>query len=60
MRVLIADPHRRADGEDIIQSAFERLLGESDYVVCLAAANADTENLMDERAFARMKNGTFS
>ena len=32
-----------------------RLLAESDHVVCLAKATAETENLMDAGAFAAMK-----
>jgi D-3-phosphoglycerate dehydrogenase len=35
------------------------LLAQSDYVVCLAPANAETENLMNAAAFARMKQGAF-
>jgi D-3-phosphoglycerate dehydrogenase len=35
------------------------LLGRADYVVCLAIANEETENLMNEAAFARMKPDAF-
>ena len=59
MRVLVADPHRSPDEQGLSHSGFERLLKESDYVVCLAEANADTEDLMDEGAFAGMKRDAF-
>ncbi len=35
------------------------MLAHSDYVVCLAIANEETENLMDAAAFARMKPESF-
>ena len=34
-------------------------MGQSDYVVCLAIANEETENLMNRAAFARMKPHAF-
>ena len=55
MRVLIKDPYVK----DIEQTAFDTLLSESDYVVPLAVATAETENLMDAAAFARMKRGAY-
>ena len=57
MRVLVSDPYARAEGFE--QVAFEKLLRESDFVVPLAVANAETENLMDAAAFAKMKPGAF-
>ena len=57
MRVLVADPHRRADDPGVEHVAFETLLATSDIVVCLAIANAQTENLLDAAAFARMRPG---
>jgi D-3-phosphoglycerate dehydrogenase len=51
MRVLAYDPYVT----DVPQVPLEELLGESDFVVPLAAATAETENLMDAAAFARMK-----
>jgi D-3-phosphoglycerate dehydrogenase / 2-oxoglutarate reductase len=58
MRVLVADPYA-VPPEDarIARVPQERLLAESDIVVCLAVANEETEKLMDEAAFARMKRG---
>jgi D-3-phosphoglycerate dehydrogenase len=55
MRVLVSDPYV----SDVEQTPTERLLAESDYVAPLATATAQTENLMDETAFARMKPGAF-
>jgi D-3-phosphoglycerate dehydrogenase len=55
MRVLVFDPYVK----DVGQTPLEALLAQSDYVVPLAVATAETENLMDEAAFARMKPGAF-
>jgi D-3-phosphoglycerate dehydrogenase len=59
MRVLVADPFAKVAEAGIGQVALEALLAEADYVVCLAIANEQTENLMDDAAFARMKRGAF-
>ncbi len=59
MRVLVTDPHAHIQASGITQTDLEQVLTRSDYVVCLAPANADTENLMDARAFAMMKPGAF-
>jgi D-3-phosphoglycerate dehydrogenase len=53
MRVLVNDPYVK----DVEQTPFARLLAESDYVVPLAVATPETENLMDDAAFAKMKPG---
>ncbi len=55
MRVAFTDPVRTADDSRLTRLEFEELVATSDYVVCLAPANAQTENLFDARAFARMK-----
>ena len=55
MRVLVNDPYVKG----IEQVSLDVLLSESDYVVPLAVANAETENLMCAAAFARMKKGAF-
>jgi D-3-phosphoglycerate dehydrogenase len=55
MRVLVNDPHVK----DVEQTPLDELLARSDYVVPLAVATAQTENLMNEAAFARMKPGAF-
>ena len=55
MNVLIHDPHVSA----VATVALGKLLSESDYVVPLAVATAETENLMNAAAFAKMKPGAF-
>jgi D-3-phosphoglycerate dehydrogenase len=55
MRVLVNDPYVK----DVEQVPLEELLAEADYVVPLAVASAETENLMNAAAFARMKRGAF-
>ena len=41
------------------QAAAGRDAGRADYVICLAIANEETENLMNEAMFARMKPDAF-
>jgi D-3-phosphoglycerate dehydrogenase len=55
MRVLVADPFATVNEAGIGQVSLEELLARSDHVVCLATATAETENLMDAVAFARMR-----
>jgi len=55
MRVLVTDPYVK----DIEQTSFDELLRQADYVVPLAVATAETENLMSVAAFAKMKKGAF-
>lgn len=55
MTVLVADPYKTVAAPGLRQVSFEDLLAQSDFVVCLAIANDSTENLMNARAFARMK-----
>lgn len=57
MQVLVSDPHATVDAPGLRQVALDALLAQSDFVVCLAPATAETENLMDARAFAAMKRG---
>ena len=52
MRVLVHDPYQQVE-----QATLDQLLRESDYVVPLAVASAETENLIGKDAFARMKDG---
>jgi len=60
MRVLAATPQPIDDrGGRIAQVELALLLAESDFVVCLAPAQADTANLMDAAAFAAMRRGAF-
>ena len=55
MKVLVNDPHVM----DIEQVPLNALLSQSDFVVPLAVATPETENLMNAAAFARMKKGAF-
>jgi len=54
MHVLVCDPHKSVSAAGVEQVSMETLLERSDFVVCLVIANAETENLMDAAAFARM------
>jgi D-3-phosphoglycerate dehydrogenase len=53
MRVLINDPYAK----DVEQVPLDTLLRESDYVVPLAVATAETENLIGKDALSKMKKG---
>jgi D-3-phosphoglycerate dehydrogenase len=55
MRVLICDPYV----SDVNTVSLKKLLSESDYVVPLAVATVETENLMGEKEFQKMKRGAF-
>lgn len=59
MRVLVCDPYARVADSNITQVELSQLLAESDHVVSLAVASAETENLMNDQAFARMKPSAF-
>ena len=55
MRALVNDPYVK----DIEQTSMDELLRQSDYVVPLAVASAETENLIDARALGEMKRGAY-
>nr|WP_249815133.1 MULTISPECIES: NAD(P)-dependent oxidoreductase [unclassified Bradyrhizobium] len=55
MEVLVSDPFAAVSDVAIRQVALDELLAASDYVVCLAVANEQTENLIGEAALARMR-----
>ena len=57
MGVIVTDPVATVADGRIRQAAMADLLAESDFVVCLAPANAQTENLMNAAAFGQMKQG---
>ena len=59
MAVLVADPHATVEDARFVQVPFEALLARSDFVVCLAVATPETENMMDAAAFARMQRDAF-
>jgi D-3-phosphoglycerate dehydrogenase len=54
MRVLIHDPYQQVE-----QVPLDTLLKESDYVVPLAVAAPETENLIGRDAFSKMKKGAY-
>jgi D-3-phosphoglycerate dehydrogenase len=59
MAVLIADPFvtvDRADGEHV---SLDDLLSRADYVICLAVANEQTEELIGPAGLARMRPDAF-
>jgi D-3-phosphoglycerate dehydrogenase len=59
MKVLVADPYPKIDDASLHHVPLETLLAESDFVVCLAVANEQTENLMNAANFARMKKSAY-
>lgn len=59
MRVVASDPEVFPGDEAMARLPLGALLEEADFVVCLAPALAQTENLMDGAHFARMKPGAF-
>jgi D-3-phosphoglycerate dehydrogenase len=58
-RVLVCDPHAKIEDSRLQQVDLSQLLRESDHVVCLAIANAQTENLMNAERFALMRSSAF-
>jgi len=59
MGVWVADPFATVDDARIEHVPLEQLLERSDYVVCLAVANEQTENLIGPAALARMQPHAF-
>lgn len=59
MSVIVSDPHKTIAEPGLRQVSFEALLGEADFVVCLAVATEATENLMNDAAFSAMKSSAF-
>jgi D-3-phosphoglycerate dehydrogenase / 2-oxoglutarate reductase len=59
MKVLVTTPEVIEPHPKLRQVAMPELLAASDFVVCLAPANAETENMLDAAAFAAMKPGAF-
>ena len=59
MKVLVTTPRPMPAHPKLRQVALPDLLAASDFIVCLAPANAETENLLDAAAFAAMKPGAF-
>jgi D-3-phosphoglycerate dehydrogenase / 2-oxoglutarate reductase len=59
MEVSVTDPFVTIDDADIAHVPLDDLLRRSDYVVCLAIANAQTENLIGQAALERMQSHAF-
>src|SRR5205085_3630978 len=59
MEALVADPFVSIGDPDIKHLPLDELLGRADYVVCLAIANEQTENLIGRAALARMQPHAF-
>jgi D-3-phosphoglycerate dehydrogenase len=59
MHVAVSDPQARPDDARIDALPLDALLAQSDFVICLAPALPETENLMNAAAFAQMKPGAF-
>jgi D-3-phosphoglycerate dehydrogenase len=59
MEVLIADPFATVSEPGLRHVPLDDLLVRSDFVVCLAVANEQTENLIGQAALARMQRHAF-
>jgi D-3-phosphoglycerate dehydrogenase len=59
MTVLVSDPYAQIDDRRFVKLPLQEMLPKADYVICLAIANEETENLMDAAAFERMKPDAF-
>jgi D-3-phosphoglycerate dehydrogenase / 2-oxoglutarate reductase len=59
MTVVVADPFAVVNDAGIEHVSLEDLLGRADYVICLAVANDQTENLIGQTALARMQRHAF-
>src|SRR6187455_208679 len=59
MEVLIADPFAAVGEQGLQHLPLDELLTRSDFVVCLAVANEQTENLIGQAALARMQKHAF-
>lgn len=55
MEVLVSDPFADVSDSVIKQVGLDELLAASDYVICLAIANEQTEKLIGEAALGRMQ-----
>ena len=58
IRVVVCDPHADAMTDGFAQVELPELLGSSDFVLPLAAATAETENLINSDTLALMRPGT--
>ena len=58
-KILIADPFATVSEQGLEHVPLDDLLARSDFVVCLAVANEQTENLIGQAALARMQPHAF-
>jgi D-3-phosphoglycerate dehydrogenase len=59
MEILVADPFATISDAAIQHVPLDDLLARADYVVCLAIANEQTENLIGQAALSRMQKHAF-
>jgi D-3-phosphoglycerate dehydrogenase / 2-oxoglutarate reductase len=55
MEVMVADPFAIPNDPSILHVPLDELLARADYVVCLAIANEQTENLINAAVLAKMQ-----
>jgi D-3-phosphoglycerate dehydrogenase / 2-oxoglutarate reductase len=59
MEVMVADPFVTIDEPEVKHVELDELLARADYVVCLAIANEQTENLIGPAALSKMQTHAF-
>ena len=59
MHVVVHDPYVRLERADIAEAGLAELLREADFVLPLAVATAETENLIGRAELAQMKSTAF-
>jgi len=59
MRIMVSDPYVQVVEPELTQTDLGTLLAESDFVVCLAVATAETENLLGVEELGWMKRSAF-
>ncbi len=59
MTVLVADPYKDVTDAGLEQVALEKLMARADFVVALAVATPETENLIDAAMLSRMKRSAY-
>ncbi len=58
-RLIVHDPYVDATAAGVERQSLDALLRRSDFVICLATATPETENLMGAQEFSMMKPGSF-
>jgi D-3-phosphoglycerate dehydrogenase len=59
MTVLVHDPYVQIDRAELTETGFNELLARADFVLPLAVATTETENLINRRALSLMKPGAY-